>query len=97
MGRVEPGFLEGRRFCSPTTIILPAAAAMTTISNTLTTGWSFAQRDDEKSFAPIEKVPTSVHVELLKAGKIPDPYKGVGEFDVQCEQIFSWSLRSELR
>ena len=31
------------------------------------------------------EVPTSVHVELIKAGKIPDPFKGLKEWDVQCE------------
>jgi len=30
-------------------------------------------------------VPTSVHVELIKSGKIPDPFKGLKEWNVQCE------------
>lgn len=32
----------------------------------------------------IEKVPTSVHVELLKLGKIADPFKGMDEWACQC-------------
>ena len=44
----------------------------------LSEGWSFTEigggegtKDEE--WLSIEQVPTSVHVELLKAGRIPDP------------------------
>jgi beta-mannosidase len=52
-------------------------------------GWSFTQigggdgtLDDE--WLPTASFPTSVHVELLKAKRIPDPFVGVHEWDVQC-------------
>jgi hypothetical protein len=31
------------------------------------------------------EVPTSVHVELIKSNRIPHPFKGLAEWDVQCE------------
>jgi hypothetical protein len=60
------------------------------------TAWQYAQLPsasfpdlDEHSKAcqltKCSKFPTSVHVELLAAGKIPDPYKDLNEAEVQCE------------
>lgn len=34
------------------------------------------------------EVPTSVHVELIKEKRIPDPFKGLAEWDVQCKSSF---------
>jgi hypothetical protein len=62
---------------------------------TLLTAWEYAQlpsksfpdlttESPECQFAGVSKFPTSVHVELLAAGKIKDPYKGLNEADVQC-------------
>ncbi|KAF8591572.1 glycoside hydrolase family 2 protein [Ramaria rubella] len=44
--------------------------------------WEFAQLLEQKpvEWFPVNQVPTSVHVELLKAGKIPDPAR-IGESD----------------
>jgi hypothetical protein len=44
-------------------------------TTTLHENWQFAQVRDQKAidWLPVTQVPTSVHVELLKAGKIPDP------------------------
>lgn len=39
----------------------------------------------QEEYVPVTKFPTSVHVELLAAGKIPDPYKDLNEADVQCK------------
>jgi hypothetical protein len=58
-------------------------------------GWSFTQlgqRGDASVMAkeewhPVSTFPTSVHVELIKLGKIPDPYIGLNEWDVQCELL----------
>ena len=33
--------------------------------------------------------PSEIHVELLKAGLIPDPYKGFDEHKVQCKSTTS--------
>lgn len=58
---------------------------------TIDAGWEFSQvasktqPDVAENWASCSKVPTSVQVELQKAGKIPDAYKGLNEWDVQCE------------
>ena len=64
----------------------------------LHTDWSYTQliptsspetaqqeqkEQEEKEYRPVSKFPTSIHVELLKTGDIPDPYKGLAEWDVQ--------------
>jgi beta-mannosidase len=53
-------------------------------------GWEFSRVASETEPDVTEewascKVPTSVQVELIKAGKIADPYKGLNEWDCQCE------------
>lgn len=58
--------------------------------------WEFTQigggegtKDGE--WLKCSKAVTSVHVELLKLGKIPDPFVGLNEHDVQCtSRHFSW-------
>lgn len=52
--------------------------------------WQFAQvgKTDWESVT----IPTSVHVELLKLGRIPDPFKGLDEWAVQCEAWISRNL-----
>jgi beta-mannosidase len=53
-------------------------------------GWSFTQLASEK-FKDVKpewedcEVPTQTHVELKRLGKIPDPYKGLNEWAVQCK------------
>lgn len=57
----------------------------------LKSGWEFSQVSSETSPSVKEEwlgcksMPTSVHVELLKHGKIEHPYKDLKEWDVQCE------------
>ena len=36
------------------------------------------------SWSPARKFPSEIHVELLKAGRIPDPFVGFNEHQVQC-------------
>lgn len=52
--------------------------------------WEFSQVSSElfpkaKTEWQSCKVPTSVHVELIKTDRIPHPFKGLAEWDVQCE------------
>jgi beta-mannosidase len=58
----------------------------------LDSNWSFHQLPSslsdskdvrEPEWIKVQSMPTSVHVQLLKQGKIVDPYKGLGEWDVQ--------------
>ncbi|KAF8609837.1 glycoside hydrolase family 2 protein [Ceratobasidium sp. AG-I] len=64
--------------------------------------WSFTQvgqRGNESVTAkdewlPTSTFPTSVHVELIKLGKIPDPYIGLNEWDVQWVGEADWQFRT---
>ncbi|KAI0717520.1 glycoside hydrolase [Cerioporus squamosus] len=71
------------------------AAMVTSISQ----NWSWKQRDasiesvlDEvhSSWSPATSFPSEVHVELLKAGRIPDPFLGFNEHDVQWIADSEW-------
>ena len=64
-------------------------------------GWSWKERDlsiasvlDEvnSSWTNASAFPSEIHVELLKPGRIPDPFKGFNEHEVQCEShiLTSW-------
>lgn len=66
------------------------SAATTPITQT----WYWKERDasiasvlDEidSSWTSATSFPSEVHVELLKAGRIPDPFVGFNEHEVQCE------------
>lgn len=61
-------------------------------TSVLTKGWLWKQRDlsiksvldETEDWNEVEAVPSEVHVELMKAGKIPHPYVGANEHKVQC-------------
>lgn len=59
--------------------------------DTLSKGWTFSQVPSEiipevkEEWKECSKVPTSVHVELIRLGEIEHPYKGLAEWDSQCE------------
>jgi beta-mannosidase len=63
---------------------------LSSTSTIIDKGWSFTQLASEK-FKDVKpewedcKVPTQTHVELKRLGKIPDPYKGLNEWAVQCK------------
>lgn len=62
-------------------------------SQQLEGNWKFSQVASTPHFENVTEewldcaIPTSVHVELKKRGKIPDPFKGLAEWDVQCESM----------
>lgn len=61
--------------------------------------WSFTQVGGGEANAagewnPLSQFPTSAHAELVKAGKIPDPFVGLNEWEVQCELPLSERLVS---
>ncbi|OSX60118.1 glycoside hydrolase family 2 protein [Postia placenta MAD-698-R-SB12] len=71
-----------------------------TITRTLHDGWSFTQigggeavKDGE--WLPVQSFPTTVHVELLKQEKIPDPFLGLHEWDVQWVGEVPWAFRTQ--
>ena len=64
------------------------AATMSLASRPLHEGWTFTQAGGgvrgavgEGEWIPVQAFPTTVHVELLKAGRIPDPVSGAARFD----------------
>lgn len=63
----------------------------------LDTNWVFAQlgggeANKDGEWLTASKAPTSVHAELLKLKKIPDPFVGLNEWEVQCMHLSSWGL-----
>jgi len=52
--------------------------------------WSFTQvgggpANGVDEWIPASSFPTSSYAELVKLGKIPDPFVGLNELDVQCK------------
>ncbi|KAJ6614286.1 glycoside hydrolase family 2 protein [Mycena sp. CBHHK59/15] len=67
--------------------------------NRLLQDWSFTQvgggegtKDGE--WLKVSQFPTSVHVELLKLKKIPDPFIGLQEWDVQWVGEAQWAFKT---
>ncbi|KAJ3041545.1 hypothetical protein HDV00_009020 [Rhizophlyctis rosea] len=65
--------------------------------------WEWKQRDSAvdlpRDFAApgwtSATVPSNIHLELLKVGKIPDPFKGTKELDVQWVGETDWLYRTK--
>ncbi|KIM68561.1 glycoside hydrolase family 2 protein [Scleroderma citrinum Foug A] len=71
---------------------------MTTI-RALETGWNFTQVGGGKGtkdgeWLPVTNFPTTVHVELLKLGRIPDPFLGANEWEVQWIGESDWTFKN---
>ncbi|KAF9534884.1 beta-mannosidase [Crepidotus variabilis] len=74
---------------------------MTVTSRSLTE-WSFTQvgggegtKNDE--WLKVASFPTTVHVELLKAKKISDPFVGLHEWDVQWVGEAEWAFKTTIK
>src|SRR5690606_7237213 len=58
--------------------------------------WKFRDASSAKSAAWLPAtVPGCVHTDLLAAGKIPDPFYGVNELDLQWIEERDWEYRAE--
>ena len=84
---------EYRVFISPS--IMAAARVLQ-----LNSGWYWKERNSAdyesvvtevpeeprrgSSWAPAQQFPSEIHVELMKSGRIPDPFVGFNEHQVQC-------------
>ena len=66
----------------------------------LKSGWKWKERDHSKAdvwteishppgdhWRPVSSIPSDIHVELIRAGEIADPYIGFNEHMVQCEYL----------
>lgn len=63
-------------------------------------GWAFSeigggQGTKDGEWLSIDEIPTTVHVELLKAKRIPDPFVGLDEWEVQWIGEKEWSFKTE--
>jgi len=66
----------------------------------LNTNWEFTQigggqANNDGEWLQASKPVTSVHVELLKLKKIPDPFVGLNEHEVQCKDSLPSILPSK--
>ncbi|KAH7108023.1 galactose-binding domain-like protein [Auriculariales sp. MPI-PUGE-AT-0066] len=62
-------------------------------TRTLSSGWFFAQIGSQ-DWSTIDHIPTTVHVELLRQKKIPDPFFGLAEWDVQWVGEADWIFKA---
>ncbi|KAI0353465.1 glycoside hydrolase family 2 protein [Trametes cingulata] len=68
-------------------------------SRELNEGWTFTQVGggdvvQEGEWLPVHTFPTTVHVELLQLQKIPDPFIGLQEWDVQWVGEAEWAFKT---
>jgi beta-mannosidase len=67
----------------------------------LDSGWHFKQIDavgvpeSIDDFLPVAQFPTNIHLDLLAHGKIPDPFIGLNEYEVQWVGEQKWCYRTE--
>lgn len=65
-------------------------------STELTTGWTFKQggRESEHEYAEASDLPTEIYRDLLKNGKIPDPFVDMNELSVRWVGDETWTYRT---
>ncbi|KAF4999106.1 hypothetical protein FDECE_11607 [Fusarium decemcellulare] len=57
--------------------------------------WQFKQAtEDGSSYLPVAQFPTNVHLDLLHHGKIPDPFIGKNELEVQWIGETAWVYKT---
>ncbi|RDX53645.1 glycoside hydrolase family 2 protein [Lentinus brumalis] len=69
------------------------------VARELHEGWTFTQVGGgqvmkEGEWLPVQHFPTTVHVELLGYKRIPDPFIGLHEWDVQWIGEVDWAFRT---
>ncbi|KIK97998.1 glycoside hydrolase family 2 protein [Paxillus rubicundulus Ve08.2h10] len=68
------------------------------ILRTIASGWSFSQVGggplEDREWIPVSAFPTTIHVELLKLKRIPDPFIGLNEWDVQWVGETEWAFKN---
>jgi beta-mannosidase len=68
-------------------------------TRSLTQDWSFTQVGGGRGtkngeWLTVLQFPTTVHVELLKAERIPDPFLGLNEWEVQWVGESDWAFKN---
>ncbi|KAN0097394.1 glycoside hydrolase family 2 protein [Tylopilus felleus] len=67
--------------------------------STLASGWQFSQVGGghgtaDGEWLSVSEFPTTVHVELLKSKRIPDPFLGLNEWEVQWIGETDWAFKN---
>ncbi|KAH8696013.1 glycoside hydrolase superfamily [Talaromyces proteolyticus] len=58
----------------------------------LSSGWRFKRSDEnDSSWAPVASVPTVVHLDLMRNGRIDDPFLDMKEVDVEWVGEHAWT------
>ncbi|KAM0217588.1 hypothetical protein ACHAQD_007331 [Fusarium lateritium] len=61
----------------------------------LATGWRLKRTDEgDDAWMPVEKVPTVVHLDLINNKRIPDPFLGTNELEVEWIGEHSWTYET---
>jgi beta-mannosidase len=61
----------------------------------LATGWKLKRSDEgDDTWMTVDKVPTVVHLDLLNNKRIPDPFIGTNELDVEWVGEHSWTYET---
>ncbi|KAF2680847.1 glycoside hydrolase family 2 protein [Lentithecium fluviatile CBS 122367] len=65
-------------------------------SQPLISGWTFKQGNliSKTEYLPANDLPTEIHLDLLKNGKIPDPFKDLNELSVRWVAEETWTYRT---
>jgi beta-mannosidase len=64
-------------------------------------GWRFKQADAvgvpewNDGFLPVAQFPTNIHLDLIAHGKIPDPFLGLNEYQVQWVSEQKWLYHTD--
>ena len=72
-------------------------------TSSITSGWRFKQLgavgvpEWTDGFLPVSQFPTNIHLDLMKHKKIPDPYIGTNEYEVQWVGEQQWEYKTEFR
>lgn len=70
------------------------------IRTAIDSGWEFKQDgavgvpNPIDEYLPVAQFPTNIHLDLMKHGKIPDPFIGLNEFRVQWVGEQKWLYRT---
>ncbi|KAE8151463.1 beta-mannosidase B [Aspergillus avenaceus] len=67
--------------------------------HTLSTAWSFKDRDDDSAEAwmPVPVVPSVAHQDLQANGRLKNPYVGFNELDARWVNDKSWTYRTQFQ
>ncbi|KAK3331893.1 glycoside hydrolase family 2 protein [Cercophora scortea] len=65
----------------------------------LSSGWELKEHgtDEHEPWLPVEHVPSEVHVELMRHGKIPDPFVDLNELAARWVADRTWHYRTHFK